>query len=86
MMTVGPWDLLICSPSKRARMSALPPGGNGTTIRIVLDVCAQASAPNNVTAMRTAAANVFQRRLIIPQWQPVVIARLALAVIPRMKS
>jgi hypothetical protein len=54
-------------------MSALPPGGNGTTIRIVLDVCAQASAPINVTAMRAAVANVFQRR-IIPQWRRLVMA------------
>jgi hypothetical protein len=67
-------------------MSALPPGGNGTTIRIVLDVCAQASAPINVTAMRAAAANVFQRRLIIPQWRRLVMACLALAVIPKINS
>src|SRR5207302_380117 len=57
--TVGPCALLICSPRSRARISALPPAGNGTTILMVRAACDQASWP--VSASNTIARHAARR-------------------------
>jgi hypothetical protein len=43
----GPLASPICLPRMRARISALPPGGNGTITRICLPLCARAGAPGS---------------------------------------
>src|SRR5262249_5602938 len=65
MTTVGPLTLPICSPRRRARMSVLPPGGNGTTMRIVRPGCDQVLAPASMRIIAApAAANARRGRFI----------------------
>src|SRR5262245_39064309 len=67
--TVAPLILPTCSPSSRAKISALPPAGNGTTMRMVRPACDQllsTDIPTQVTMSAAAAAvTTAARRLIM---------------------
>src|SRR5215472_1882779 len=60
---VTPSVRLICSPRMRARMSAVPPAGYGTTILTVLAVCDDAPVSPRTIERAPAAARQRDRRL-----------------------
>src|ERR1700730_13133180 len=72
MTTEMPRSRPICSPRRRAQISAVPPAGNGLTILSVRPLCASAGAASPSTTM-PAATNKFLIALMAPSHIPFLL-------------